>query len=198
MPEATDNVSSTNTSPQESAVNETQPKPKAWLTPTRGATGWLWLSVVVIVLDQITKALVANSLNLYENIDLLPILSLTHLHNTGAAFSMLAGASGWQRWFFVVLGVGVSVALMIWLRRIRSNEQTLLAIGLSLVLGGALGNVIDRVWLGYVIDFVHVHWDRIGFSFAAFNVADSAITIGAGCLLLDAFLEGRKSGDKTQ
>ena len=164
----------------------------SWLTPTRGASKWLWLSVIVIVLDQITKALVIRSLGLYESIDLLPVLSLTHLHNTGAAFSMLAGASGWQRWFFTLLGIVVSVALMIWLRRIRPNEQTLLAVGLSLVLGGALGNVIDRVWLGYVIDFVHVHWDRVGFSFAAFNVADSSISIGAACLLLDAFMEGRK------
>ncbi len=168
------------------------PVRKSWFTPTRGASGWLWLSVIVIVLDQVTKALVANSLNLYESIDLLPVLSLTHLHNTGAAFSMLAGASGWQRWFFTILGVVVSVVLMVWLRRIKSNKQMLLAIGLSLVLGGALGNVIDRVWLGYVIDFVHVHWDRVGFSFAAFNVADSAICVGAACLLLDSFLEGKK------
>jgi signal peptidase II len=165
---------------------------KPWFTPTRGASGWLWLSIVVIVLDQITKALVTRSLNLYESIDLLPGLSLTHLHNTGAAFSMLASAAGWQRWFFILLGVVISIVLMVWLRRIRSNEQTLLAIGLALVLGGALGNVIDRVWLGYVIDFVHVHWDRIGFSFAAFNVADSAICVGAGCLLLDGLMEGRK------
>ena len=165
---------------------------KPWFTPTRGASGWLWLSIIVIVLDQITKALVTRSLNLYESIDLLPVLSLTHLHNTGAAFSMLAGASGWQRWFFIFLAVTVSVVLMVWLRRIR-NEQTLLAIGLALVLGGALGNVIDRVWLGYVVDFVHVHWDRVGFSFAAFNVADSAICVGAGCLLLDGLLEDRKS-----
>jgi signal peptidase II len=165
---------------------------KPWFTPTRGASGWLWLSIIVIVLDQITKALVTRSLNLYESIDLLPVLSLMHLHNTGAAFSMLAGASGWQRWFFILLALVISVVLMVWLRRIRSNEQTLLAIGLALVLGGALGNVIDRVWLGYVVDFVFVHWDRIGFKFAAFNVADSAICVGAGCLLLDALLEGRK------
>lgn len=173
--------------------NETSPVRKPWFTPTRGASGWLWLSIIVIVLDQITKALVARSLSLYESIELLPILSLTHLHNTGAAFSMLADASGWQRWFFIVLGIVVSVVLMVWLRRIQSNEQTLLAVGLALILGGALGNVIDRVWLGYVIDFVHFHWDRVGFSFAAFNVADTAISIGAGCLLLDAFMEGRKA-----
>ncbi|MES1195995.1 MAG: signal peptidase II [Steroidobacter sp.] len=152
----------------------------------------MWLSLIVIVLDQITKAMVNNSLELYQRISLFSLLELTHQHNTGAAFSMLNNASGWQRWFFIALGVTVSVALMVWLRRIRGKHQKLLSIGLALILGGALGNVIDRVWLGYVIDFIHVHWDRVGFSFPAFNVADSAITIGAGCLILDAFLEGRE------
>jgi signal peptidase II len=171
---------------------DTSQNPKPWWSRSRGATGWLWLSMLVIALDQVTKIMVVRNLDLYERIALLPVLDLTHLRNTGAAFSMLADASGWQRWFFTVLGVAVSVLLVIWLRRIRSNEQTLLAIGLALVLGGALGNVIDRVWLGYVRDFIYVHWDRVGFSFAAFNVADAAITIGAGCLLLDSFLEGRK------
>lgn len=188
MPEVIDNSKDKSVQP---------PMRTAWLTPTRGASGWLWLSLIVIVLDQFTKALVTRSLSLYESIELLPILNLTHLHNTGAAFSMLAGASGWQRWFFMLLGLVVSAVLMIWLRRIQPGQQTLLAAGLSLVLGGALGNVIDRVWLGYVVDFVHVHWDRIGFSFAAFNVADSAITIGAVCLLLDAFMEGR-TNSKTE
>lgn len=162
---------------------------KLWFTPSKGASGWLWLSVCVILLDQVTKAMVASALNLYERIELLPILDLTRLHNTGAAFSMLAEATGWQRWFFIALGLAISVVLMIWLRRLREGD-TLLAVGLSLVLGGALGNVIDRVWLGHVIDFIHVHWQDA--YFPAFNVADSAISIGAGCLLLDAFLEGDK------
>ena len=157
-----------------------------------GASNWMWLSGFVIVLDQVTKWLIANGLELYQSITLLPVLNLTHLHNTGAAFSMLADATGWQRWFFTVLGLSVSLMLVIWLRRINRKEQTLLALGLSLILGGALGNVIDRLWLGYVIDFIHVHWDRVGFSFAAFNIADTAISVGAGCLLLDSFLEGRK------
>jgi len=173
-------------------MSELTVRARQLFTPAQGATGWLWLSMLVVALDQLTKVLVVRSLDLYERISLLPVLDLTHLHNTGAAFSMLANASGWQRWFFTVLGVVVSGFLMVWLRRIRSKEQTLLAIGLALVIGGALGNVIDRVWLGYVRDFIYVHWDRVGFSFAAFNVADSAISIGAGCLLLDAFLEGRK------
>jgi signal peptidase II len=165
---------------------------KVWFTPTRGASNWLWLSFFVVLLDQVTKALVAGSVELYSRIDLLPILEITHLRNTGAAFSMLAEASGWQRWFFIALGLVVSIILMVWLRRIRSAEQTVLAIGLSLVLGGALGNVIDRVWHGYVIDFIFFHWND--HYFPAFNVADSAITIGAGCLLLDAFWEsGREN-----
>jgi signal peptidase II len=157
-----------------------------------GATAWMWLSLIIIVLDQITKAMVNSSLELYERVNIFSLLELTHQHNAGAAFSMLNNASGWQRWFFIALGLAVSVVLMLWLRRIRSTEQTLLPVGLSLILGGALGNVIDRVWLGYVIDFIHVHWDRVGFSFPAFNVADSAITVGAACLILDAFLEGRE------
>jgi len=157
-----------------------------------GATAWMWLSLVIIALDQVTKAMVNSSLELYERVSIFSLLELTHQHNSGAAFSMLNNASGWQRWFFIVLGLSVSVVLMFWLRRIRSKEQVLLPIGLSLILGGALGNVIDRVWLGYVIDFIHVHWDRVGFSFPAFNVADSAITVGAACLILDAFLEGRE------
>lgn len=164
-----------------------------WRAPISSRYGWLWVSIVVIVLDQLTKILVANSLELYQSIELLPVLNLTHLHNTGAAFSLLSTASGWQRWFFTVLGLGVSAVLVIWLHRINHKQQPLLTLGLALVLGGALGNVIDRIILGYVVDFIHVHWDRIGFSFAAFNVADSAISIGAACLLLDSFLEGRQS-----
>jgi signal peptidase II len=163
---------------------------KLWFTPTRGASNWLWLSAFVVLLDQATKVLVSSSLELYERVVLLPVLELTRLHNEGAAFSLLAGASGWQRWFFILLGIVVSLVLMVWLRRIRTPEQTVLALGLSLVLGGALGNVVDRVWLGHVVDFIHFHWGE--WYFPAFNVADSAITVGAACLLLDAFREGRK------
>jgi signal peptidase II (EC:3.4.23.36). Aspartic peptidase. MEROPS family A08 len=111
---------------------------KVWFTPTRGASNWLWLSFFVVILDQVTKALVVNTVKLSDAIELLPILDIVYLENTGAAFSMLAQAGGWQRWFFIILALVVSVALMVWLRRIRS-EQVLLAVGLSLVLGGALG-----------------------------------------------------------
>jgi signal peptidase II len=136
--------------------------------------------------------MVTRSMEVYDTIELLPVLQITHLRNTGAAFSFLANAGGWQRWFFILLALTISSALMVWLRRIRTPEQSLLAVGLTLILGGALGNVIDRVWLGYVVDFVLPHWRDA--KFPAFNVADAAITVGAACLLLDAVLEsGRQS-----
>lgn len=166
-------------------------------TPTRGASNWLWLSFFVILLDQSTKAMVTRSMELYDTIELFPVLQITHLQNTGAAFSFLAEAGGWQRWFFITLGIVVSGVLMVWLRRIRTPENTLLAMGLALVLGGALGNVIDRVWLGYVVDFIYAHWNDA--FFPAFNVADSAISIGAACLLIDAFLDsGREKGRESK
>jgi signal peptidase II len=154
----------------------------------RGGLGFLWLTALVIAVDQITKATIEHSLGLYQSIVVLPLLAITRLHNTGAAFSFLAGADGWQRWLFTVLAIAVSVALLLWLKRIDSEARTL-ACAVALILGGALGNVIDRLRLGYVIDFIHVHWGE--HYFPAFNVADSAITIGAALLLLDAWLEAR-------
>lgn len=154
--------------------------------------GWRWLplTAALIVIDQVTKLVIERNLELYERIAVLPVLDITRLHNTGAAFSMLAGASGWQRWFFTILAIGVSVAIVTWLGRLKARSQGLLACSLSLILAGALGNLIDRLRLGHVIDFIHVHWGNA--YFAAFNVADSAITVGAGLLLLDAVLEGRR------
>jgi signal peptidase II len=108
----------------------------------------------------------------------------------GAAFSFLASASGWQRWLFIALAVAVSIGIIVWMLRLQRNAHALLSCGLALVLGGAVGNVIDRIRLGHVVDFIHFHWDRA--YFPAFNVADSAITVGAACLLLDALLEGRQ------
>jgi signal peptidase II len=164
-----------------------------WFHPTRGASNWLWLSFLVVLLDQATKALVINTIKLQGSMALLPILDLVYLENTGAAFSIFAEASGWQRWFFIALALIVSVVLMVWLRRIKPG-QTILAIGLSLVLGGALGNVIDRVMHGYVVDFIYFHWND--WYFPAFNIADSAISVGAGCLLLDAFRESGHEKEK--
>lgn len=168
---------------------------KVWFSPTRGASNWLWLSVLVILLDQVTKALVVSAIKMKTSVALLPILEIVYLENEGAAFSILHDASGWQRWFFITLALVVSVVLMVWLRRIRTPEQTILAVGLSLILGGALGNVIDRVWHGYVIDFIYFHWRT--WDFPAFNIADTAISLGAACLLIDAFRESGKTGKAT-
>ena len=156
--------------------------------PTRNSLVYLWLSAAVIVLDQVTKQMIVHSLALYQSIVLLPVLEFTRLYNKGAAFSFLAGENGWQRWLFTGLAVVVSVALILWLRRIERSAHTL-AVAVALILGGALGNLIDRVRLGQVIDFISTHWGE--HYFPAFNVADSAICIGAGLLLLDAWLQRR-------
>lgn len=159
--------------------------------PARGrGLRWLWLSAAVILADQVTKALIAREFDLYEVLEVLPVLEITRLHNTGAAFSLLAGASGWQRWFFVGLATVVSAGIVYWLWRMPRSAPAWLPAGLALVMGGALGNVIDRLAHGHVVDFLHFHWDR--WYFPAFNVADSAISVGAGLLILDALLEGRR------
>ncbi len=155
-----------------------------------GALRWLWLALAVVIADQLTKALVVREFELYEVLEVLPVLELTRLHNTGAAFSMLAGASGWQRWFFIGLALVVSGGIVYWLRNLPRHSAAYLPAALALVMGGALGNVIDRVWHGYVIDFLHFHWGDA--YFPAFNVADTCITIGAGLLILDAILDARR------
>jgi signal peptidase II len=154
------------------------------------AAKWLLLSAMVVLVDQLTKSYITSHYGEFEFTTVLPILDITRMHNVGAAFSFLASASGWQRWVFIGLAVTVSIGIIVWLVRLPRNTHKLLACGLSLVLGGALGNVIDRIRLGFVIDFIHFHWDRA--YFPAFNVADSAITVGAACLLLDALMEGKR------
>lgn len=153
---------------------------------------WLWLSVLVIVLDLGTKALASSLLTYAEPVAVMPMFNLTLLHNTGAAFSFLAGADGWQRWFFVTLAVVVSVVLVIWLKGLK-REETWTAIAIALILGGAIGNVYDRVVHGYVVDFLHVYWQN--WHFPAFNLADTAITIGAGMMILDIFRKPATDGD---
>jgi signal peptidase II len=155
----------------------------------RAAT-WLLLSAVVVLADQVSKAYIAHHYLEFEFTRVLPVLDITCMHNVGAAFSFLASASGWQRWVFIGLAVVVSVGITIWLIKLPRSAHSLLTGGLALVLGGALGNVIDRIHLGYVVDFIHFHWERA--YFPAFNVADSAITVGAACLLLDALLEAKR------
>ena len=136
--------------------------------------------------DKAVLRLWVNKVSAPGTIEVLPVLDFTLLHNTGAAFSILAGASGWQRWFFIVLAGVVSVALIVWLWRLPRGHR-MIAVALALVTGGAVGNLIDRVRHGYVVDFIHVHWGAA--YFPAFNIADSAITIGAALLILDAFMQ---------
>jgi signal peptidase II len=153
-----------------------------------GSLVYLWLSAAVIAVDQLSKAAIERHLELYQSVVVLPLLDITRLHNTGAAFSFLADAAGWQRWVFTGLAIVVSIALVLWLRRIDRGARSL-ASAVALIFAGAVGNVIDRLRLGYVIDFIHPHWAL--HYFPAFNVADSAITVGAALLLLDAWLEAR-------
>lgn len=162
---------------------------------------WFGLTAVVIVLDQITKQLAENMLQLQQSVAVVPGFNLTLLYNKGAAFSFLSQAGGWQRWLFTLLSTVISIVLITWLLKL-DRQQKILAAGLALILGGAVGNLIDRVLFGHVIDFIQVYYTAdscmIGFSHAylhtesmciwpAFNIADSAITIGAGLLILDMF-----------
>jgi len=145
---------------------------------------WLWLSLLIIILDQATKLWASHSLDFNQPVAVLPYLNLTLLYNTGAAFSLLAQAGGWQRWFLTVLALFVSAFIITWLSRLQP-QQRWLAVALALILGGALGNVIDRIIYGYVIDFIDVYYQN--WHWPAFNIADSAISVGAVMLIIDAF-----------
>jgi len=147
---------------------------------------WLWLSLLVIVLDQATKAAMLAAFRPGEVVPFTPFFSLILTFNTGAAFSFLAGEAGWQRWLFAAIAVG-ACALMLWL--LRRGGSRLYCAGLALIVGGALGNLYDRVTLGHVVDFLLFHWRE--WHYPAFNVADSAITCGAAALILDSFRQRR-------
>jgi len=145
---------------------------------------YLFITSLVIFFDQVSKWLMMSWLSLYETVVIMPYFNLTMAHNEGAAFSFLAQAGGWQRWFFIGLALIISVVLFVWLAKLKPTEK-LEAISLSLILGGAIGNVIDRISYGYVVDFIdlyigHNHWP-------VFNIADSAICIGAILLIADSF-----------
>ena len=160
------------------------------MTPLRQLAPWLTVAAVIVAADQATKALVQASLAPGERIPVIPFADLVLVFNTGAAFSFLAGAGGWQRTFFIVIAVA-AIALIAWLL-LRHPGERLFCAGLALVLGGAIGNLWDRIQLGHVVDFVLLHAG--GWHFPAFNVADSAITIGAALLILDGLRGKRAAG----
>lgn len=164
---------------------------------SKNAWGWLWISAIIVVLDQLTKWLAASRLDLYESVEVFPWLNWTLLHNYGAAFSFLNMPGGAQRWFFLVLTIVISIVLLVWLKRTARTDRAT-AIPLTLILGGAIGNLIDRAWHGYVIDFIDVpitstwHWP-------AFNIADSAICVGAVLMIIFSFRQPNEEnpGDQT-
>lgn len=149
---------------------------------------WIGIALLVVVLDQITKTLILGSFQYGDSRHVTSFFNVVRVHNTGAAFSFLAGASGWQRWFFVGLGI-VASAFILWMLRTQGHQK-LFAAALSLILGGAVGNVVDRLMHGYVVDFLDFHWS--GWHFPAFNLADSAITLGAALLILDELRRVRR------
>lgn len=163
--------------------------PESQSAPMANPLRWLWLSVLVIVLDLGSKALASSLLDYAQPVELLPIFNLTLLHNTGAAFSFLAAHNGWQRWLFAAIAVGASVGLTVWLKRLRAHE-TLMAVSLALIIGGALGNLYDRLVHGYVVDFLSFHWED--HYFPAFNLADTAITLGAIGMILESLRDARR------
>ena len=151
---------------------------------------WLWLALLMLVLDQITKIWVANTFSYREVVEVMPFFNLTYVHNPGAAFSFLADQGGWQRWFFTAIAAGVSIMLLFWLAK-TPRRDTMISISFTLILSGALGNLIDRLMYGYVIDFLDFYYGS--YHWPAFNIADSAIFVGAGLMIIDAF-----KSDKTQ
>ena len=149
---------------------------------------WLGLALIILIADQFTKTLILGYYQLGDSTKVLSFFNVVRVHNSGAAFSFLAGAGGWQRWFFTGIGV-VATVFIIWMLLSHAGQK-LFAFALACILGGAVGNVVDRVLHGYVVDFLDFHWGAM--HFPAFNVADSGITIGAACLILDEILRVRR------
>ena len=156
-----------------------------------GPSGWIWLplTLLMIGIDQASKLWIVHHFAEYEHLRILSVLDITLAYNKGAAFSFLDDQNGWQRWLFSGLAGVVGIGLVVWMKRLNGRAQWLLSCALSLILAGAIGNVIDRLRIGHVVDFILCHWDN--HYFPAFNVADSAITVGAVFLLIDAWRESR-------
>ncbi len=162
---------------------------KGKTSAVRGMLPWLSLALLLALLDQLTKVLILGAFEHGQSTPMTSFFNLVRVHNSGAAFSFLADASGWQRWFFTAIGVAATVFIVYLLR--AHPGQRLFCFALACILGGAVGNVIDRLLHGYVVDFLDFHWG--GWHFPAFNLADSAITLGAICLILDELLRVRRS-----
>ena len=153
---------------------------------------WLGLSLIVIILDQVTKTAAVNNLLLFQPVNIFPGFNFTLMYNKGAAFSFLSDASGWQRWFFTVIAIVVSIAIIFWLKSLPA-EQKVTALSLSLILGGAIGNVWDRILLGHVVDFIDVYYAE--YHWPAFNIADSSIFVGAALLIFDSLRQAKHEKD---
>lgn len=150
---------------------------------------WLGLALILLIADQLTKVLILGYYQLGDSTLITQYFNIVRVHNTGAAFSFLADASGWQRWFFTGVGV-IAVGVILWMLKAHPGQK-LFSFSMACILGGAIGNVIDRVRYGYVVDFLDFHWGT--WHFPAFNIADAAISIGAVCMILDEFLRVRKT-----
>ncbi|VEF25030.1 Lipoprotein signal peptidase [Shewanella baltica] len=156
---------------------------------------WYWVAVLVFFADQLSKQWVLANFDLHESLNLLPFFNFTYVRNYGAAFSFLSDAGGWQRWLFTIVAVGFSTLLTVWLRK-QSASLLKLNLAYTLVIGGALGNLVDRLMHGFVVDFIDLFWAKS--HYPAFNIADSAICIGAVLIIWDAFLSGKSETDSAE
>ncbi len=156
---------------------------------------WLWLTLIFLIIDQVTKHWVAGTFDYKETLYVFPFFNLFYIHNEGAAFSFLADQGGWQRWFFTAIASIASIIFLVWMAK-TPKQQRLLSIAFALILSGAVGNLIDRALFGYVIDFLDFHW--AGYHFAAFNIADSVIFIGAALMILESFTNKEANQDAAQ
>lgn len=156
---------------------------------------FLWITLIVLIADQWTKTAIVDSMQLYQSIQITGFFNFTYVHNYGAAFSFLHDASGWQRWFFAAIAIVVSGLILYWLKQ-TSRGQLRLPIAFTLILGGAIGNVYDRLVHGYVIDFLDFYYQQ--WHWPAFNIADSAIFLGAALLIIDMLLSDENSSDSSK